>query len=358
MLAYFMVNFSVILLATFFLLINRSNLNMNNENKTTTVFLLITFLVLLLISGFRGGFTSDYKNYSNLFHYFNSFSWSEFFNQSFYEEPGFIVLNKIIGSITNNEVYFFLITSFIILALFFREFRRDSMHIWISILLFINIGAFYTSFNILRQIIAVSIIFAGSRYLYNRQFIKYVIIIFIASLFHQTSWLILPFYFLLNLKFNIKNAILTITLSLFTILFLDSLIDIILRFISKYSGYAYGMTGLNITSAVVPVMILIFVLIHHKLIRPDSIKQRIWINASFYYAFFSILGLKVQMLQRFAEFFNPFILLIIPLIIYKILNKNLRVIYIIIITFLLIGYNLIVLSGTGYDPYYFMWEYR
>lgn len=357
MLAYVLVNLLVILSATIFLLFDRTNRDAGgNKSLIKTAFLGVTFLILFVISGYRGDFTSDYRNFSELFSYFNSFSWSELFNQNFYQEPAYVLLNRLIGSFTNNDLYLFLITTLIILTLFFREFRRDSIYIWISILLFINIGAYYTSFNITRQILAVSIIFAGSTYIYKREFRKYIVTILIASLFHQTSWLMIPFYFLLNLKFNLRNSILIITLSAVAILSLNTLIEIVQRFISRYSGYTYGMTGLNVTSVVVPVAILLFVIIHHKSISFDSVKHRVWLNASVYYTIFSIAGLKVEMFQRVAEFFNPYVLLIIPLIISEISNKNLRVVYTIYIIFFVIAYNLVILSGTGYDPYYFIWD--
>lgn len=360
MIAYVAINIAIIILALLLLGLKEDskplNLKRNKNELLENLFMTISFFILWLIAGFRGDFTADYRSYSDLFHYYNNFTLIEIFNMNFYEEIGYVILNKLIGIFTDNEIYFMLIISYVILQIFYREFKKNSSYIWLSILLFINIGAFYTSFNIMRQILAASIIFSGSKYLYERRFYKYLLIVVIATLFHKTSLLMLPFYFILNFRFNIKNVILIIITAFISGFFVDKIVEIIQSY--WYTGYTYGMSGLNYTSAVVPLSILIFVLLHSKLLDAQKTMENIWINTVVFYAFFSVIGLKVQMLQRFSEFFGPFVLLIIPYIISKIRDKNLRVIYLLTITILLIAYNYITLSGTGYDPYYFIWDVK
>lgn len=356
MLTYVCVNISIITLAFFCFSIIRYPLTINGNNKDMreTLFITISFLILLIIAGFRGDFTSDYKNYTELFHYFNNFRLMDIVKEDFYQEIGYVVLNKIIGIFSNNQVYLMLITSFIILMLIYKEIIRESSCIWLSILLFINVGAYYTSFNITRQIIASAIIFTGSKYLYDRNFIKYLWYIILASLFHKTSLIMILFYFVLNIRIDKKYLISILITTIVSLISINVIIKIIQIFF--YSGYNYGMNGLNLTSVVIPLAILTFILGHINLVNNTAVKYNIWVNSALYYAFFSVLGLKVQMIQRLTEFFNPYVLLLIPSIITGIDDDYLKSIYIFAIVVMLVLYNYVTLSGTGYEPYYFIWN--
>jgi len=356
---YLLINVLIVISGIIFKNIRYNNyLYKNNyKNNSELITMIFSFTLLFFISGFRGAFTTDYARYLNLFKYYNHFSFSDIFRYNFGQEFGYVLLNKIIGLFTNNSIYVGIVTSFIILFFFFKEIKKHSDIVWLSVLMFVTIGSFYTSFNIIRQIIAASIIFSASDYIYERKMFKYFISIIFAMLFHKTALIMIIFYFLLTFKQNKKNIFL-ITI-IFTVIFIN--INNILIFVQKfvYSHYtqnSYGMTGYSYKNIVIPVAILIFVLCHMSKLDLNDIKTRVWVNAVVYYALFSVLGLKIQMIQRIAEFFSPYVLLIVPRIIISIHNKNERIIYLTLAIFLLISYNFVALHGTGYDPYYFIWE--
>lgn len=356
---YIFVNIFIILLAILFFCVAKKssevNINNNHNDIRSKLFASISFFMLLIISGFRGDFTSDYKSYSDLFSYVNTFSFREIFEMNFFMEKGYIMLNKIIGIFSENSIYLMVTISFIILILFFREFRRESSYVWFSVLLFINIGSYYTSFNITRQILATAIVFAGSKFLYERKFIKYLIIVVIAALFHKTALIMIPFYFILQNKFRGKTIFFVFLALLILTIYIDRFMDLIQRYF--YIGYTYGIVGRNITNVVVPLAIFIFVLFYLNLVDLNKNRNNILVNAVLFYVFFSILGLRVQILQRFAEFFSPYALILIPNIVSQIKDKYLKKGYvIIIIIFFLVMYNYVTLSGTGYDPFYFIWK--
>lgn len=328
----------------------------NNISNNYMIFLIPTFVLLFIVSAFRGEFTSDYKNYSTLFHIYNQFSFFDIFQKDLYQEKGYIILNKLIGSFTSNPLYLFVIISFFIIFIFLKEFKNYSKYIWLSVLMFVTIGSFYTSFNIMRHILAVAIVFSGSKFLYDRNLLKYSLIVLIAATFHKTALIMLIFYFILNYKFSAKKILLVILSSVFFMQYLSNILAFIQRFFyTVYTTDSYGMSGLKFTNVILPVFLLAFILSHlNKLSRTDT-KVNVWVNAAVFYAFFSILGLKVQLLQRLGEFFSPYILLIFPLLISQIYNKRLRAIYIFFSVAIFVLYNYLTLSGTGYDPYYFIW---
>ena len=83
-------------------------------------------------------------------------------------------------------------------------------------------------------------------------------------------------------------------------------------------------------------------------------KFNVWLNAVLFYSFFSFLGLKIQIIERIASFFAPYVLLFIPRILTDQNQKTLRTVYWIIIVVGFIAYNYVILNDSGYDPYYFI----
>jgi transmembrane protein EpsG len=273
------------------------------------------------------------------------------------KEVGYVLLNRLIGIFTDKAIVLILITSFIVVFLYFREIKKDSANVWLSVLLFVTIGQYYISFNLIRQIISAGIIFSGSKYLYERNFKRYLLVILIASLFHKTAAIMLIFYFVLNFKFNFKQLIMVLIGAIGFFLFTDSVLTFIQKyFYAHYTQSGYGMVGFNYKNIVLPVSVFIFMLFHKNYLDTKVAKINIWVNAVTFYAFFNILGIKIQMIERLANFFAPYVILLIPYIIMKIGDKHLRILYLFIFVFLSIAYNYIGFKGTGYDPFYFIWN--
>lgn len=320
-------------------------------------FIIPSFVLLFIISAFRGDFTTDYTNYTVLFKKINWFGFSDVF-AIFDHEVGFLFLNRLIGVFTDNAVYLFAITTFIILFGFYHQFNKYSVNIWLSILMFVTVGSYYASFNITRQILAVAIIFMGSRYLYERKFFKYLGVALVASLFHMTALIMVPFYFILNLRIRLKNLFYILIGSVALIVFFDPILSFIQLFVyANYTDNAWGMDGQAIANVVLPIAFLIFTIFHSKkLDSKNNTMHRIWFNAIIFYALFNVLALQVEMVERLGRFFAPYALLLIPFIFSKMQNKYLRFIYMMVLVAVLILYNYITLSDSVFDPYYFIWD--
>lgn len=357
MVIYVSAHLIVLMMGLFYEAINSMNALKNQNKKIPSYFFTVpSFVLLFIISAFRGDFNVDYKNYSYLFKFFNQFDFSQAL-QATSTEVGYKFLSRSIGVFTDNELYLFITVSFIILACFYSQFNKYSAYIWLSVLMFVAVGPYYSSFNIMRQVLAAAIIFSGSKFLYERKPFKYFLVVLLASSFHSTSIIMVIFYYILNLKFSLKNIAFILFSSVFLMFSLDKIISFVqTHYYTSYTESAYGMTGASFTSAVLPISILLFTLFNYRKIDLNSSMQRIWLNAVIFYAFFSILGLQVFMVERLKHFFSPYALLLIPLIFSRIKPKDLRVLSMIGLILLLISYHYVVFSGTDYDPYYFIWD--
>lgn len=354
---YIIVSISLVFLGLSYESLNSMTLSKYNKRIPSYFFIIPSFLMLFFISTFRGDFTTDYKNYTNLFGLYNRYSFTDLLNAGFQNEIGFIYFNRILGIFTDNVIFFFAIMTFVILFGFFHHFKNYSANMWLSILMFVAAGSYYASFNITRHIFAVAIVFVGSKFLYERKFFKWLLVVILASLFHKTAIIMIPFYFILNFRIKIRNWVLIAIGSVITILLFDSIVDFAQQYLyEQYTDESYGMWGQAITKLVLPIAFLIFSLFNIKKLEPDNIMHRIWFNAVIFYAFFNILALQVEMVERIGRFFAPYALLLIPYFFSKMKNKYLRFLYMMILIFFLILYNYVILADSVFDPYYFIWD--
>ncbi|MBU3178170.1 EpsG family protein [Clostridium estertheticum] len=332
------------------------------ERKDTTnnyIFLSVCFVIIVFITGFRGNFSPDYGSYEYIFHGYNLYSFKEILFSNLISEKAYAILNKAVGLFSKDVVALMTTVAIITVFCYFKEFKKYSKYIWLSILLLLCVGSYYTIFNTMRQSLVAAMTFVCAKYIYERKLWKYIISILIVSMFHISTLIMIPFYFILNIKFTKKNAPLLAIVALvgFILMYFNTnfIIDLARRtFYDSYTETSYGISyGTVITTILRPMLIFIFVLLHVRFIDLKDIKERVWFNSSICFLVCAILSTKVLMLQRFTYFFLPYVSLLIPQIISKLKTKKLRIVYCILIIVLVMSYS--YLSNIN-SVYYFFWE--
>ncbi|MGL4803095.1 MAG: EpsG family protein [Cetobacterium sp.] len=242
----------------------------------------ICFIIIFLFMGFRYDVGWDFRWYFPLAQktYLNKYSifmtlkdlgiWDpnkfqylrlEFFNKIIYkiawylENPQMIIL-----------IYSFLVLCFIKKGL--DNERKFSIYPWV---LFLSIPLFFFNFtSLMRQSVAIGMIFYSYKYIKIRDIKRYLILIFLANLFHSTAFFIIPQYFLYNLKLSKKK----LTLIFMSSFFAKPLLIIILKLsiFSKYTVYVTNSIGEGgkIIYFLIIALGLLVLLFYDKLIRRKS----------------------------------------------------------------------------------------
>lgn len=137
---------------------------------------------------------------------------------------------------------FFILSSFLIVLLFYKSISMYSLDLRLSTLIFICFPVFYFySFSIIRQYIAIALIFYGYRFIKERALIKYVLTLLIAMLFHKSAVIAIPIYFFYG-NFLLKKRLLVF---LYVLGFFGSeLITFFVKLLSeRYSIYLGVIAG-------------------------------------------------------------------------------------------------------------------
>ena len=153
----------------------------------------------------------------------------------------FIVFLKSLG-VQSYQVFFLIMATIHILCMVYI-FRRYSTDLWISFFLFIA-STDYMSWmqNGIRQFTAVCITFAAFELLVRKKYIWFTIVTLIASTFHGSALLMLPFaYVMVGPALNRKTYLMTVAVALM-IPFMDSFTPILEELLSD-TQYNDVMTG-------------------------------------------------------------------------------------------------------------------
>jgi len=166
--------------------------------------------MIIFILAFSYQMGSDWLNYQYFYDYeVPNIKLSDLYNSSkfmFSSEKVFVLLSIFFYKIGfNYELFVGIIIAFsLFLILNFIEKRSDNFYFsfFLSIVIFL-FG--YSLEPVLRQLIALSLIVIGFKYIEKRCFFKYLLIIILAVQFHLSAFIALPLYFLEKVKLSKKK---------------------------------------------------------------------------------------------------------------------------------------------------------
>lgn len=185
--------------------------------------LFVTFLcgcILIALVGLRHpsmGYDLGWKvNYGYLgsFQILASLDWgvSDFQNY----EVGYIFFNKLVSLFTNDAQAFLFICAACSILPFIYIIYKESKDIQTSFILLFGSPVFTMMFSGLRQALAIGILTLSIRFIKEKRIIPFVILVAVACLFHNTSFLFLLAYLIYNFgKLFNKKIMLLVLFSIF-----------------------------------------------------------------------------------------------------------------------------------------------
>lgn len=276
-------------------------------------------LLLIFFFGLRGFIQSDFQNYYPWFEELSTIWNAKNFFKSFTEsyEPGFVLFSILCKSIIPNYFCWILVCSLIDILVLKHIFKEYSANVCLSFAIYFAVGAIIMEFNLMRNIKAILILMLALKYIRERRMLKYFFYVFIATLFHITSIIFIPLYFILDKRIP-KVVLSGIFIICIAVLFLNiKFLSSLLPSVANILGGEYAiMTELYIASGAldssygvsfglierVITFFLVFLfygkwtdLTGNKYIFPNMFVL--------YFVCFSLLSEMSVLLERFAYFF-------------------------------------------------------
>lgn len=187
---------------------------------------LLVFGYLAILAGFRSGM-NDTSVYIYSFKGAPS-SWSALFKSlrgdiRYSGTNALTILFKIL--ISKNYHMWFLTWAAIESCLFINVLRRESVSFLDACFFFFASTLYYNYFSMMRQWMAVAILFWGSKYLRDNRMIKYFIVCAIAAIFHTSALIMIPVFFMVNGKAWTGKQVGMIVLFASAMMFLNPLLS-------------------------------------------------------------------------------------------------------------------------------------
>ena len=175
-----------------------------------------------------------YKNYFNQTDG-QGLAWLTSPANAYKSEPGYGVLNLLVGIFTDSPLVFAGIASSLIILLRMAWTWKHSSIVWLSVFVYITFDFFGYALCTLRQELAISIALFGIPFLQKRKIVPYMLIAVVAGLFHTSLWIMVPIYFLATLPVNKITLPLYLGGTVCVLLFAEPLVELFIRFVPKYA---------------------------------------------------------------------------------------------------------------------------
>lgn len=284
-------------------------------------FSFMSIFIPSIVAGMRFYVGTDYHMYVNAIFKNIAHNNSMFMTHL---EWGYTTLNFVISRFTDNEhvmlfIVSFITTFFVYLALYnYRKYTSISMGMLIYMFLY-----YQTSFNLMRQYLALSIVLYAFTLILNGRYKKSIIYIMLATTFHYSAIISLSLIGLYKVNFS-KKSIIYYTLIAVSLIscfaFYEQIMSIGFYFmgifieIDRYQRYIIdvnaGEFSLMITFLRLPVILLSF--LFFKSLYTYNKDNRLLIYLLIIDLILSHLAIKSDYMQRIALYFALPKLLLLP----------------------------------------------
>lgn len=216
----------------------------------------------IIFAALRYPVGTDFWTYIQIWHGDINKSYSDIF-EHFYSEPGFHLISKLTGVYGDERWYFGAWASLTLIPVIL-SFKKQYNNQYLGVFAFLFLlTTFTSSFNIIRQGMAVAFTFVASEYIFKRDFRKFSLWIVAAMMFHFSAIVFAPAYFIYsNGKLITPKRGFFLFIVFIGVLFATSLVESLsgISGLEKYSVYARADDRAQNRSIILfAILILIFI---------------------------------------------------------------------------------------------------
>lgn len=261
-------------------------------------------IAVFALMAFRSFVGTDYQSYAQLYDYFNYAEMDEVSKLA--HEKGFVVPLKILCDIFEDYHALFAVTAFFIAAATAIYIYKFSSNPCISALAYVCFGMFFYSMNFIRQMIAGVIVMFAVEFIREKSFIRYLAVILFAACFHWSALVMIPFYFILQIKLEPLILGAYAAVSAMLLIFAEDIIDFGLK--TLYTKYLTDYTpdlGGGVSAAYLLCYGVLFAaafLLRKRLYAKNEMNG-VYLSCLFFVVMFELLGARYAMLSRFGLLF-------------------------------------------------------
>lgn len=332
------------------------------QRKVKTLLMFLLGIFFICFAGFRWDVGTDWEQYLYFFNVVDLSSIGQAGHEFFYE-----ILLRISRSIFDNYTAMLFLTACIIIYFTYSGIKKYSVYPILSILILYSYSINSSGFGY-RQDIAIAIVFFAFRYIQQRKLKKFLVWIFIATLFHQTAIIFTCAYWVYNFKWNTKYFMILVISTILGYILMSKLDFIAGLYTQSAQGKldyymdnkdeTFGAGGDSTTVLLRGISNRLFLLLIPLLViftrKNEKIEElkKIYNIFLFGLIFFVVFGSVAVVFLRFTRYFDIFQILVIPLTVKLSPPKHRFPLFILLILYLFVKFFLVIVNDNDtYVPY-------
>lgn len=296
----------------------------------------VPWVIMCFILAFRYKFGTDYLVYTD----------EEYYNILNGLKPNYEILHTYLVYFTEylgfNQQFIFAIYAILTTILFYKfslYFSKNNTYT-MFFTLFIFLLLFLKFIDQIRSCLAIAIFLYSTRFIIERKLLKYIFCCLLAYFSHKSAIILLPMYWILNIKYT-KKTFYLLVLFMMAIPFINTnhvifLIDKIISILNlaKYSMYFEWEINLTFIGKIATILYILIFVVFYRIFNKEDKKEHFVINAMIIYLLIKSLQIHFGILGRISAYFSAFncvfIVFVIMYVYKRIIQKDIFVAAIIV----------------------------
>ncbi|MEI4828904.1 EpsG family protein [Bacillus sp. FJAT-53711] len=304
--------------------------------KPNKILVFVALLPLVLISGLRKdiGDTGFYKYAYKI----SDFTWNHIKSE---KDIGFGIFQMFLKKFSDDPQIMVFTTALITNVLVILVLYKYSRLFELSMYVYITGGWYLVSMNGIRQSLAAAIIFTATKFLIEGNWKKYILIVLIASTFHQSALILIPIYFLVRFKAWSKTTFILIFCSILLVIVFNQFTSVLFAAIenTQYGQYKdFVAQGANVFRVAVYAVPLVIAYLGREKLREIYPDCDYIVNMSIINVVFMIVSTQNWIFARFSIYFGLYQIILISWIVKVFNEKDQKLVYYAILVFYFIYY--------------------
>lgn len=292
-----------------------------NMDKLYLAFFCTLFCLMAALRGEWIG--NDTHAYLELFKNIGYISFDEGFIYGRFE-PGYLALNKALYLVSDSPQIIVIFSSVLFYAVLFFFIKHNANKYCLAIIFFFVDSFFRFSMSAIRQSLAITILITGMYFLTQRKFLIYFLFVAVAYSIHSSSIIAGVIYFLASFTWQ-KRTFIVVVVSSIVVALLGTFVQSAIVGFSDYSRYVGSIydDGINVATIFLILMSLCcFLTMHFS--YADGEKKDIFYRLEFVRLCILIISMRLNAIDRLAEYFTLFEIVGMTNAICRYKNANLK----------------------------------
>lgn len=291
-----------------------------------TLSLLAIFVILFLLSALRMEVGNDYETYVDTIH-------EIYVGGYVVTEPLFNAVVKIVCELSGGENYLlvFAVFAFVTIWIFLKALYEQTDDFPLAFFLFMTLGIYFRTFNTVRYYFVLAITLYSFRYVFRKEYGKFILLIVLAAFFHKSVLVVIPIYLIANMTWKKWHMAVLAVGATGMLVFQDLIMKIALTLYPSYKDTIFlqtetGLSG-NLMSILRCVAVLVLAVICYQDEWREKQENRFYFKLNFLAILLYLCGSFLPLVGRIGYYLMTSHVLFIPAIVGSIKNEKKKKIF-------------------------------